>query len=356
MKKWLITLGIIGVLSIGIFLVLSYFATKMIQTQIHKAVGPGITIDQFKVNITSLSLMGIHFEEPQRRYKLFQIEEVRIYPALLSLLGNDVRIRACTVLKPSFFLYRTKEGNWIGPWLQAPEEDRKEESNREVEQKGRKSFSVRIDHLRVEKGSLDFHDMTVDGSAGRIRLEELELTLNQIEYPPISSQSPVEFRAKMMGGLKTGKFIGNGWINFGASDLEVLFKTEGIEVKRFEPYYRKSVSAEIQSGEINMVAHVSIKGKFIDTPVTLELVDLSVGEKGTIFYLPAETLLPRLKAQKNRLETHFRIKGDLNDPRFKLEEFFVTKVGLGLAEGLGLPVKRIEGNLFEGLEKGGKGK
>lgn len=356
MRKWFIILGITGVLLIGIYLVLSYYATKMIQTQVHKAVGPGLTIEQIKVNLTSLSLMGIHFEEPEGRHKLFQIEEVRIYPALLSLLGNEVRIRACTVLKPSFFFYRTKEGNWIGPWLKTQKENRKNESSRPIEQKGKKSLPVKIDHLRMEKGSLDFNDMKMEGSAGPIRLEEFELILSKIEYPPVSSQSPVDFRGKMVGGLKTGKFMGNGWIDFETSDLEVLFKTEGIELKRFEPYYRKRVSAEIQSGEINMVAHISVKGNLIDAPVTLEVVDLFIGEKGTIFYIPVEKLVSRLKEQRNRLETRFRIKGDLNDPRFKLEEIFLTKVGFGLAESAGLPVQRIGEDLLDGLGRGVTGK
>lgn len=356
MKKWFIILGIIGFLSIGIYLVLSYYATKMIQTQVHKMIGPGLTIEQIKVNIASLSLKGIHFEEPEGRHNLFKIEEVRIYPALLSFLKNGLRLRACTVLKPSFFFYRTREGDWIGPWLQTPKEDPKEESSRSIDQRGKKSFPVRIDHLRVEKGSLNFHDMKVEGSPEPIRLEELELTLNQIAYPPVSSQSPIEFKGKMMGGLKPGRVTGNGWIDFGTSDLEILLKTEGIDLKRFEPYYRKRVSAEIQSGEINMVAHISMKRKIIDTPVTLEMVDLFIGEKGTIFYLPVQMLLPRLKAQKNRLKTQFRVIGDLNDPRFKLEEVFVTKVGLGLAESAGLPVKRIGEDLLEGLGRDGTGK
>lgn len=356
MRKWFIILGITGVLLIGIYLVLSYYATKMIQTRIHKAMGPGWTIEQIKVKITSLSLMGIHFEEPEGRRKLFQIEEVRIYPALLSLLGNEVRIRACTVLKPSFFFYRTREGDWVGPWFKTQKEDQKKESNRPIEQRGKKSFPIRIDHLRMEKGSLDFNDMKVEGSVGPIRLEEFELILSKIEYPPVSSQSPVEFRGKMMGGSKTGKFMGNGWIDFGTSDLEVLFKTEGIDLKRFEPYYRKRVSAEIQSGEINMVAPISVKGNLIDAPVTLEVVDLFIGEKGTIFYIPVEKLVSRLKRQKNRLETRFRIKGNLNDPRFKLEEVFLTKVGFGLAESVGLPIQRIGEDRLDGLGRGMTGK
>ena len=47
-------------------------------------------------------------------------------------------------------------------------------------------------------------------------------------------------------------------------DLETSLKIREIEVETFRPYYRKRVSAEIDSGTMDMESKIAVKEKRID--------------------------------------------------------------------------------------------
>lgn len=343
MRRILVLFGIIVILFAGGYLVLSFYAVKFIQARIQKMIGPGFTIAQIKVKATHLSINGIRFEDPGTKQKFLRIEETRIYPDLLSFLKRRLQIRELVILSPSFFFHRTREGVFIGPWVSIKKEEKSGEAPGKEEKKEGETISIKINRLRIEKGAIDFDDMKAGETPGQIRLREVDLEIKNIEYPIVSSRSPIELKGMMKGKTKEGEIVSKGWIDLMSSDMETSLKIREVELKVFEPYYRKRVSAEIEAGYFNMDAHILIKKRVIDTPVKLELTDLHMKEEGTIFYIPAKTLVSRLKDKGNRMEVQFHVKGNLDDPRFKLQEVLLMQIGFGLAKTMGFPIKTIGG-------------
>ena len=98
-----------------------------------------------------------------------------------------------------------------------------------------------------------------------------------------------------------------------------------------------------------------MKKKMIDAPGQLELIDLNIKKGGIVFWVPAETLISLLKERGNRIKTKFDMKGNMNNPRFKLQEAFLTRVGISLAEAMGIPIKIVGETFLEGTEKGAEG-
>ena len=115
MKKWFILGGILAVIFIGGYLVLSFYSVKLIQARLKKVIGPGFTVKEIKIKPTYLSTKGIQYEDLHSKQRFFQGEEVRIYPNPLSLLIGSLRIKEITILRPSFFFYRSREGNVCRP-------------------------------------------------------------------------------------------------------------------------------------------------------------------------------------------------------------------------------------------------
>jgi hypothetical protein len=350
MKRWLVITGVVIILLIGGYLALSFYAVKFIQARIQKMIGPGFTIAQIKVKITHLSIHGIRFEDPRIKQEFLKIEEMKVYPDLPSFLKKRLHIREWTLIRPSFYFYRTREGIMIGPWISIQKEERTREAPGKEERKEREAISIRIDRFRIEKGSIDFDDMKAGDTPGQIRLREVDLEIKNIEYPLVSSRSPIELKGRIKGDKKTGEIASKGWIDLMSSDMETSLKIREVELKTFEPYYREKVSAEIESGYVNVDALIGIKKRVIDIPAKLEVADLHIKEEGTILYIPAKTVLSRLKDKGNRVEVQFYVKGNLDDPRFKLQETFMMRVGIGLAEAIGLPIKTVgTGELEEGV-------
>jgi hypothetical protein len=317
--------------------------------------GPGLTLAEMKVRLTCVSATDVRYEDPHSKQKFLQIKEVRIYPSLLSLLRKSLQVKEITIAEPSFFFYRSREGGTEGPWVTIKKErDGKEVSEEEKKKKG-EPLQIRIDRIRIRKGSIDFEDRKVAPPA-HIKLRELNFEIKDIRYPLVSLHSPIELKGKMEGRKQDGRIDAKGWINLKTMDLEASLRIREIEVKTFEPYYRKRVTAEIESGHMDMDSKVAVREKRIDAPGELDLVNLHIKEGGgAVFLIPAETLIPLLERKKHEIKVPFHVKGNLEDPRFSLQEIFLMRVAFSLAEALGLPIKSVGESLFGEPEKGIEG-
>ena len=356
LKKWFILIGVIAIFLIGGYFVLSFYAVKFVQARLQKVVGPGFTIAEIKIKPTYLSAKGIQYQDPLSQKRIFLIEEMRVYPALSSLLKSTLNIRECMILQPSFFFYRTREGSFVGPWPTVEKEEKDKEISEDREKKGKESVLVKIDRFRIRKGSVDLEDRKIAEPPAQIQLRELDLELKNIEYPLISSHSFIELKGKIEGRKKEGNLYTKGWIDLKTTDMEISFDVKETEVKTFEPYYQKRVSAEIETGYIDMDAKITVKKKAIDAPGHLELVNLRIKEgSGTVLWIPAETLASLLRDKGNRIKVAFHVKGSMDDPQFSLQEAFLTRVALSLAETLGIPIKVVGETVLKGTGKGAEG-
>jgi len=356
MKKWFILIGVIAIFLIGGYFIFSFYAVKFVQAQLQKVVGPGFTMAEIKIKPTHLSAKGIQYQDPLSQKRIFLIEEMRVYPALSSLLKRTLSIRECMILQPSFFFYRSREGSFIGPWPTVEKKDKSKEISDDREKKAKESALVKIDRFRILKGSVDFEDRKMAEPPAQIQLRELDLELKDIQYPFISSHSFIELKGRIKGRKKEGDIHTEGWIDLQTTDMEISFKVKEVEVKIFEPYYRKRVSAEIETGYIDMDAKITVKKKTIDAPGHLELVDLRIKEgSGTVLWIPAETLVSLLRDKGNRIPVAFHVKGRMDDSQFSLQEAFLTKVALSLAETLGIPIKVVGETMIGGTGKGAEG-
>jgi hypothetical protein len=356
MKKWFILIGILAVLFIGGYFVLSFYAVKLIQPHLHKVMGSGLTLTEIKVKPTYLSIRGIQYEDPHSKQRFLQIDEVRIYPSLFSLLKKSLRIREFELFQPSFFFFRSREGDLVGPWVTMEKERKKEESLEKEEKTGGEPIQVQIDRIRIQKGSIDFEDRKVGEPPAQIKLRELDFEIRNIRYPLTSLHSPIELKGKMKGRTQEGSLYLKGWVDAKTMGMETSLKIREIEVKTFEPYYRKRVTAEIESGYMDMDSKITVKEKRIDAPGELDLINLHVKEGGgMVLWIPAETLVSLLEKKGHQIKVKFHVKGNMDDPKFNLQETFLTRIAISFAEALGIPIKIVGETVFEGSGKGMEG-
>jgi hypothetical protein len=356
MKKWFILIGIVAIFLIGGYFFLSFFAVKFIQAQLQQVAGPGLTIAEIKIKPTYLSAKGIRYEDLLSKRRVFLIEEVRVYPDLYSFLKGTLRIREWMVLRPSFYFYRSQEGRFIGPWTIMGKSEEGKGISDEKERKAKEPIHIKIDRFRIRKGSIDFEDRKMGEPPAQIQLRELDLELKNIQYPMMSSHSFIELKGKMKGRKREGRIYTKGWIDLKNMDMETSLRTQEIDIKIFEPYYRKRVSAEIETGYIDMDAKIAVKKKMIDAPGQLELVDLHIKEGGgTVLWIPAKMLVSLLRDKGNRIKVEFHVKGNMDNPQFNLQEAFFTRIALSLGKALGVPIQVVGETIIKGTEKGSEG-
>jgi len=352
MKRWFILIGILAILLIGGYFALTFYAVKFIQPYLQKVAWPGFTLEEIKVKTTHLSAQGVQYEDPHSKQRFLQVKEIRVYPSLLSLLKKSLYIREVTLIQPSFFFYRSREEGVAGPWVTIEKGREGKEVPEEEKKKEKEPLQVRINRIRIQKGSIDFDDGKVTPPA-HIKLRELDFEIEDIRYPLASSHCPIALKGKMEGTTQEGRLDAKGWIDLKTMDLETSLKIREIEIKTFEPYYRKRVSAEIESGHMDLDSKVTVQEKRIDAPGELDIVNFHIkGGGGTVFWIPAEMLIPLLEKKKNEVKVPFHVKGNLANPKFSLQETLLTGIGFSFMEALGLPVKGLAEGFFGEPEKG----
>jgi hypothetical protein len=356
MKKWFIIACIIAVIFIGGYLILSFYAVKFIENRVKKVVDPGLTFTEIKIKPTHLSVKGIRYEEIHSKQRFAEINEVRVYPDLFAFLKGSLKIREWSILKPTFFFYRSREGVLIGPWVKMEKKEKHREISKGGEKKERERIPIKIDRFLIQKGSVDFEDRKMGEPPAQIGLRALDLKINDIQYPFISTRSPVELKLKIKGNEKEGSLKTKGWIDLKTMDMETTLNVREIEVKTFEPYYRKRVTAEIDGGYIDMEARITVRKKVIDAPGELDLINLHIREGGgTVLWIPAKTLVSLLEKRGHEIKVRFHVEGDMDNPRFHLQEALLSQIGISLAEALGVPIKAIGEGILKDTLKGEKG-
>ena len=366
MKRWIILAGIVLLFLAGGYFGLSWYAVRFLGERVQRLTGEGLTIAEVKPGPARLSVKGVRFEEPASGKRLLEIEEIRLYPSLLSALRGKITIREVVLVRPSVHVSRSRDGIYLGPWISG-EMGRTAGTSRQGragaskergaarEEKG-DPIPVKIDQLRVEGGTFSFVDDKVGEPPARIEMKGIDLLLEKIKYPLTSHPSALRFKARVKGERKDGSIDARGWIDFATSDMDVDLKVQELELKLFQPYYRKRVTAEIESGEIRLDAKVAVAKKVINAPCQLDIADFRLAKsQGMFFYIPADLIISLLKDKGNRVKAHFTIKGDTRDPKFSLEENVLGRLGFSMAESLGLPVRVIGETLVGGTTKGGEG-
>ena len=359
MKKRLVVAGILAVFVIAGYFILTFYAVKLIQPHLQKVMGPGLTLEETKLRITHLSLRGIQYEAPGSKQRFIRIEEIRIYPSLRSFLERSLHLKELTILQPSFFFYRSREGRMIGPWVtgkMGSEEKGEKEPSEEKREKSGEPIQFRIDRIRIQKGSVDFEDRKVGDPPAQIKLRDMDFRIRDIGYPVTALHSPVQLYAKMNGKGEEGSIDIEGWIDPKNMDMQTSLKIRRLEVKTLEPYYRKRVTAEIESGTMDMDSKIAVTEGRVDAPGEVDLINLHVKEGGgMVLWIPAETLVSLLEKKGHQIKVKFHVKGNMENPQFSLQETFLTQVAVAFAQALGIPIKVVGEEVLEGTLKGQKG-
>jgi hypothetical protein len=162
-------------------------------------------------------------------------------------------------------------------------------------------------------------------------------------------------KGRIKGEKKEGNIFSEGWIDLKTTDMETSFKVQEVDITIFKPYYRKRVSAEVEAGRIDMETKISVKKRMIDAPGQLNLFGLRIKEGGTVLWIPAKVLISLLRDKGNRIQIRFHVKGNMDDPQFSLQETFLTRVAVSMAEALGLPIKVVGETILGGTGKGAEG-
>jgi hypothetical protein len=349
--KVLISLGVCLVLFTGAAIVGYRFLTRTIQTRLLAALGPEAVMDGVEVGTRTVTIKNLRIKgKGKGGQDPLTVERIVITPSLRSLPTGQIRLSSVELERPTVTITLQPGGRMDLPLpLPAPGPG---------ESGGSQGPQVAIAQVLVHDGQIDLIDRTVPSRPVRLRLEKVGASVAELAVPLAAGKSPLEFEGVLRGRQADGRVKLSGWVEPLTQDASVKTTLRSIDLTLFTPYLLRVQEAEVDRGRLDMDLDFQVCQRKVRAPGKAILSDLQLragpGVVSTFMGLPRQGVVNLLKSRDGKIELTFRVEGDLNDPRFQLQQSFATAMATGLAEQLGVSVKGIGGGIV-GLGQKGAG-
>jgi hypothetical protein len=342
------------------------FALQSVREQIAAALGPGAEVGAIEVGLGAVRVAGVRLPRGDESWPaddVLRAESITVVPALRSLLSDTVTVHSVTLRKPYVSVMRTRDDGLVAVPTLLRKKDEKGEAEMKPEAGARR---VVIRRLVIEDGAVEVYDATVAKPPWRVHLADVDATVRDIIAPALGEEMPFELTAKLDGPRHDGDVKVSGWVDGDTRDLEVAAVLRSVDLLALQPYLVQTTKARLSKGTMDLDMDAKVRDRRLHAPGNLVLADLAfapgVGATQRVMGVPRDALLRSMAAGDGRIRVHFTLAGDIDDPKFSLNEAFGTQLAAAMADTLGVSVRglvegvgSLGGEALQGAEKATKG-
>lgn len=323
----------LGVVALALLLAWQGVAWGL-KRQVLAALGPEATAGSIRLGLGSVIIEDLRLAAPKGwpfedtlRAKRFIVQA-----ELASLLSDEYRVGQVTVEQGYLSMQRTGEGKLkLLPTLLGRSKKKDGDSG------GR--FKLHIDQVQLKEAVLDFHDATPKGGPARVRLEALNATLDELQVPQLTGRSQLDAESQVKGG---GTVELSGWLEIATRESDLKLTLRDVDLVPLEPYLLRATEAGVERGQVDLDLHSQVQQRQLKAPGKLILKNLKLrsggGLGGTFMGMSRGAVVSSLKSGGDRIDLDFVLEGDLNSPRFSLNETLSMRLAVGAAASLGIGV------------------
>jgi hypothetical protein len=315
-----------------------YFGAKALKGKVEQALGPESEIGEIRLGLTSVEVIKLRLKAPSGwpAPDTLRAERIRIAPDLAGLLSGKLNVSSIVVEGGYVSALRTADGKLrVVPSLLEKKGEKKEAG---------KGVEVGIGSIELKDGVMEFFDATVKKPAHKIRLEQLQAKVTDLQLPDLRAKSKLHLDGVLKGVRSDGKILVDGWMTFASKDSDLRNTLRGVDLIAMQPYLLKASEGGVRKGSLDLDLQSTIKANHLHAPGTLTLNGLELESGGTFMGMPRAAVVGLMKGKDDKISIKFALDGKLDDPNFRLNEGFSTKVASSLGDVMGVSV--------EGLAKG----
>ena len=321
-----------------------HFATKALKGQVQQVLGPESEVGEIALGWSAVEVHRLRIKAPKGwpAEDTLRAERIVIVPDLRALLSASVRVHRITVEEAYLSVLRSREGRLrVVPSLL-------EKKSKEAGKADLTAPAVTIGTIELRDSVLEFFDASVRQPAHKLRLEQLQATVEGLRVPDLSGRTQIQLEGVVKGVQRNGRLSVRGWAELTSKDSEITTRLRGVDLVAFQPYLIKASETGVRRGTLDLDLKSTVRKNALHAPGTLTLTGLELapgeGALGTFMGMPRQAALAALKNRNDQIRMQFTLEGNLNDPKFSLNESFARRIGSGIAETLGVS--------FEGLARG----
>ncbi len=321
---------------LGFRLVLGVLKGKVVE-----ALGAGAEIAEIGVGWAGVTVSGLRIKGPKGwpAEDTLRAENITVVPSFSKLLSGEVRAGSVRIVRPYLSALRTTDGKLrlVPSLLETP-------PKASAAGAGTPAPPITIGKVTLEDGVVELYDATVATPPLKIRLEQIQATVREIALPALTGKTDFDIVGVVKGAAKDGRLDVKGWAEIATKDSSVKMTLRSVDLIPLQPYLGKSTSARVRKGLMDLDLQSDVQKNRLKAPGKMTLADLEFapGEgAGSFLGLPRSAVLGALKGKDGRIALNFVLEGDINDPRFSLNEAFSTRIAAGLADTLGVGVRGL---------------
>lgn len=350
-RRWSLWIAVTLVLLVLVGIGGRQLATNKLKDKIQEALGPNSEVSSIEVGFSSIVITGIRIRAGKDWPAVDELSAKRVVvkPDWGALVSKTVRIASIEIEDGYLSMLRRKDSKMVllpsllgtteGPTGTAAKSNAKEtgEANNPMP-------AVQIARVELANTAVDFFDASVRQPAHKLRLEKAEIRIGQILLPTLTGNTSLQLDGVVKGVQRDGKISIHGQIELASKDSEMTTKLSGVDLVAFQPYLIKAAETGVKKGTLDLDLKSTVKKNRLHAPgaVTLSGLELSSGK--TFMGMPRDMVVSMMKNKDGKIAVKFTLEGNIDDPKFSLNENLSTRIGSSVASSLGISL--------EGLAKG----
>jgi len=362
-RRWLLIIG--GTL---ITLLIAGFASfelgiRALKTQVEQALGPYGEVKEIRVALTGVEVIGIRIRAPESSDKAsrggksawpaddqLRAERILIVPAWRDLLSAKVVLHTIRVESAYLSMLRARDGRMrVLPSLL-------EKATTDGGAQGSVP-PISVGKVELVNSVVEFFDATVRQPPLKLRLEQINASVESLHLPELKGQSQLNVEGVLKGTQHDGKIVISGTAELASKESEITTRLRGVDLIALQPYLVKAAETGVRKGTLDLDLKSSVRKGQLHAPGNLTLSGLELAPTGsnTFMGMPRSAVISMMKDKSGQITIKFALDGNINDPRFSLNENFMARVGSSMASSLGISLEGLAkgvGSTGSGLAKG----
>ncbi len=339
------------------------FAIQALKGQVESALGPHGEVKEIRVSLTGIEAIGIRIRAPQSTNKQsawpaedqLRAERILIVPAILDLLTARVVLNTIRIEGAYISMLRAKDGRMkvLPSLLETPAPSGGSVSTNKKDPNA--VPPINIGKVELVNGTIEFFDATIQQPPLKLRLEQINASFGKIQLPDLKAQSPIKLDGILKGVRQDGNIAIAGNIELATKEMEITTRLRGVDLVALQPYLIKATESGIKKGTLDLDLKSSVSKGQLYAPGTLTLSDMELASGKTVMGMPRNAAIAMMKNRNGKISVKFALEGNINDPRFSLNENLTTRIGTSLAETLGISIADLAkgvGSIGSGTVKG----
>ena len=341
-------------LGVSVALLIKY-SNQIIKVELERRLGKAFSIERIDLAWGHVEAVGVKLKNPAGK-EVIKVDSLYVSADFMGLLRKEYVVSSVTLKNPYIFVEVDKKGDIVNPVL--PVESKPAEAKKQDQQdkQDQTAVPVMIKKMEIVGGAIDYLDRKTPRTPVLTKIQNINLEAKNIHTPFTDTFSQYVLSANMPGHMSTGIVKSTGKINLKTRDMGCKTQVRALDLTDLQPYFQKDNTATIRKGLLDLDIDVRVVSKKVHAPGNAVLKDLEFqsgrGAGNYFMGIPLSLVIGFLKTSNNEIPVDFVVEGDLDNPKFSLQEEFVAKMTIALAGKLGFSIEGVAQSLLGGSVKG----